>query len=32
MIPNVRLLLYPGVGHPASGEQFERDVLAFLRK
>lgn len=30
-IPNARLALYPGVGHPASGKQFERDVLAFLR-
>jgi pimeloyl-ACP methyl ester carboxylesterase len=31
-IPNVRLILYPGMGHPASGKQFERDVLAFLRE
>jgi len=31
-IPNARLALYPGVGHPASGKQFERDVLAFLRE
>jgi hypothetical protein len=30
-IPNARLILYPGMGHPASGKQFERDVLAFLR-
>ncbi len=31
-IPNARLILYPGMGHPASGRQFERDVLAFLRE
>ena len=31
-IPNARLALYPRVGHPASGKQFERDVLAFLRE
>jgi pimeloyl-ACP methyl ester carboxylesterase len=31
-IPNARLALYPGVGHPASGKQFERDLLAFLRE
>jgi pimeloyl-ACP methyl ester carboxylesterase len=31
-IPNARLILYPGMGHPASGKQFERDVLAFLRE
>jgi pimeloyl-ACP methyl ester carboxylesterase len=29
-IPNARLILYPGMGHPASGKQFGRDVLAFL--
>jgi pimeloyl-ACP methyl ester carboxylesterase len=29
-IPDARLILYPGMGHPASGEQFRRDVLAFL--
>jgi len=28
-IPNARLILYPGMGHPASGKQFGRDVLAF---
>ncbi|NLX11299.1 MAG: alpha/beta hydrolase [Chloroflexi bacterium] len=31
-IPNARLILYPGMGHPASGAQFQQDVLAFLRK
>lgn len=31
-IPNAWLALYAGVGHPASGKQFERDVLAFLRE
>jgi len=31
-IPNARLILYPGMGHPASGKQFERDVLRFLRE
>jgi pimeloyl-ACP methyl ester carboxylesterase len=30
-IPNARLVLYPGVGHPASGRLFNRDVLAFLK-
>ena len=30
-IPNARLILYPGIGHPASGRQFKQDVLAFLR-
>jgi hypothetical protein len=29
-IPHSRLILYPGMGHPASGKQFQRDVLAFL--
>jgi hypothetical protein len=29
-IPNARLVLYKGMGHPASGKQFGRDVLAFL--
>jgi len=29
-IPDCRLVLYPGVGHPAKGRQFERDVLAFF--
>ena len=31
-IPNARLILYKGVGHPASGKQFRQDVLEFLRK
>jgi pimeloyl-ACP methyl ester carboxylesterase len=29
-IPNARLILYKGMGHPAYGEQFGRDVLGFL--
>jgi pimeloyl-ACP methyl ester carboxylesterase len=29
-IPNARLILYPGMGHPASGKQFRQDVLKFL--
>ena len=29
-IPNARLILYPGMGHPASGKQFKQDVLTFL--
>jgi len=31
-IPNARLILYPGMGHPATGKQFGRDVLAFLQE
>jgi pimeloyl-ACP methyl ester carboxylesterase len=31
-IPNARLILYKGMGHPASGKQFRQDVLAFLRE
>lgn len=31
-IPNANLILYKGMGHPALGKQFERDVLAFLKK
>jgi pimeloyl-ACP methyl ester carboxylesterase len=30
-IPNARLILYQGMGHPAFGKQFRRDVLAFLK-
>jgi pimeloyl-ACP methyl ester carboxylesterase len=30
-IPDGKLILYPGMGHPARGKQFESDVLAFLR-
>ena len=30
-IPNGRLILYEKMGHPASGKQFKRDVLQFLR-
>jgi pimeloyl-ACP methyl ester carboxylesterase len=29
-IPNGRLVLYPGMGHPARGPRFARDLLAFL--
>ena len=31
-IPNARLIIYEGMGHPASGKQFARDVLAFLKE
>jgi pimeloyl-ACP methyl ester carboxylesterase len=31
-IPNARLILYPHLGHPAAGKQFEQDVLAFLHE
>jgi pimeloyl-ACP methyl ester carboxylesterase len=31
-IPNARLILYRGMGHPAGGKQFRQDVLAFLRE
>jgi pimeloyl-ACP methyl ester carboxylesterase len=31
-IPNARLILYKGMGHPASGKQFGQDVLAFLNE
>jgi pimeloyl-ACP methyl ester carboxylesterase len=31
-IPDCRLIIYSGMGHPAKGRQFERDVLAFLRQ
>jgi pimeloyl-ACP methyl ester carboxylesterase len=31
-IPNARLILYPGMGHPASGKHFQQDLLAFLTK
>jgi pimeloyl-ACP methyl ester carboxylesterase len=29
-IPGAKLILYPGMGHPAHGKQFARDVLEFL--
>jgi pimeloyl-ACP methyl ester carboxylesterase len=29
-IPGARLVLYPGMGHPARGRRFARDVLEFL--
>jgi pimeloyl-ACP methyl ester carboxylesterase len=31
-IPNARLILYKGMGHPAHGKQFGRDVLQFLKE
>jgi pimeloyl-ACP methyl ester carboxylesterase len=31
-IPNARLILYKGMGHPAHGKQFGRDVLLFLKE
>jgi pimeloyl-ACP methyl ester carboxylesterase len=31
-IPGAQLCLYPGMGHPARGKRFQRDVLAFLRE
>lgn len=31
-IPNARLILYEGMGHPASGNQFRQDVLMFLKE
>ena len=31
-IPNARLVLYEGMGHPAGGKQFARDVLEFLKE
>lgn len=31
-IPNARLILYEKMGHPASGKQFEQDLLAFLKE
>ena len=31
-IPNARLILYPGMGHPARGKQFGRDLLSFLKE
>jgi pimeloyl-ACP methyl ester carboxylesterase len=30
-IPNARLILYKGMGHPAYGKQFHQDVLLFLK-
>ncbi len=29
-IPDARLILYEGMGHPASGPRFRRDLRAFL--
>jgi pimeloyl-ACP methyl ester carboxylesterase len=31
-IPGARLALYEGLGHPAHGKRFHRDVLAFLEQ
>jgi len=31
-IPNTRLILYPGMGHPASGKQFGSDIYRFLHE
>ena len=31
-IPNARLILYKGMGHPAAGKQFEQDVQLFLKE
>jgi pimeloyl-ACP methyl ester carboxylesterase len=31
-IPNARLILYKGMGHPAHGKQFAQDVLMFLKE
>jgi pimeloyl-ACP methyl ester carboxylesterase len=31
-IPHARLILYQGMGHPASGKHFRQDVLAFLKE
>jgi pimeloyl-ACP methyl ester carboxylesterase len=31
-ILNAKLILYEGMGHPASGKQFRQDVLTFLRE
>lgn len=30
-IPNARLILYGGGGHPASGKRFAQDLLSFLK-
>jgi hypothetical protein len=31
-IPKARLIIYPKMGHPASGKEFSRDVLEFLKE
>jgi pimeloyl-ACP methyl ester carboxylesterase len=31
-IPNAKLILYKGMGHPALGKQFDQDVLMFLKE
>jgi len=30
-IPGAKIILYPRMGHPAQGKQFQEDVLAFLK-
>ena len=31
-IPNAKLILYKGMGHPASGKQFDQDLMTFLNE
>ncbi|KUK27633.1 MAG: Putative hydrolase [Acetothermia bacterium 64_32] len=31
-IPNAKLIVYKGMGHPASGKQFGQDVIKFLNE
>jgi pimeloyl-ACP methyl ester carboxylesterase len=31
-IPNARFIIYPKMGHPASGKEFSQDVLEFLKE
>jgi pimeloyl-ACP methyl ester carboxylesterase len=31
-IPNAKLIVYPGKGHPVGGKKFKQDVLTFLRE
>jgi pimeloyl-ACP methyl ester carboxylesterase len=31
-IPDAKLVFYEGIGHPASGKRFGRDVLSFLKE
>jgi pimeloyl-ACP methyl ester carboxylesterase len=30
-IPGAKIILYPKMGHPAQGKQFQKDILAFLK-
>ncbi len=32
LLGSVWLCLYPNMGHPAGGERFQHDVLAFLKE